>query len=92
MVRQYATLLGGAFALLSEQKNEATGAGSLRAAAWRLFAYVTLFSDIEQSSNLGTNMALIGLMAAAGTPLTIGGGLSISRWRLWWVLPASSSR
>jgi ribose transport system permease protein len=36
------------------------------------------FLTLSNLSNIGTNMAFIGLMAAAGTPLIIGGGLDLS--------------
>jgi ribose transport system permease protein len=36
------------------------------------------FLTVSNLSNIGTNMAFIGLMAAAGTPLIIGGGLDLS--------------
>ncbi|MFS8148901.1 ABC transporter permease [Rhizobium sp. BR 249] len=36
------------------------------------------FLTISNLANIGTNMAFIGLMAAAGTPLIIGGGLDLS--------------
>jgi ribose transport system permease protein len=36
------------------------------------------FLSLSNISNIGTNMAFIGLMAAAGTPLIIGGGLDLS--------------
>jgi ribose transport system permease protein len=36
------------------------------------------FLSLSNLSTIGTNMAFIGLMAAAGTPLIIGGGLDLS--------------
>ncbi|MGO6672110.1 ABC transporter permease [Rhizobium leguminosarum] len=36
------------------------------------------FLSVSNLANIGTNMAFIGLMAAAGTPLIIGGGLDLS--------------
>lgn len=36
------------------------------------------FLTVSNLANIGTNMAFIGLMAAAGTPLIIGGGLDLS--------------
>ncbi|MGO7623893.1 hypothetical protein ACC687_37455, partial [Rhizobium ruizarguesonis] len=36
------------------------------------------FLTLSNLSNIGTNMAFIGLMTAAGTPLIIGGGLDLS--------------
>lgn len=36
------------------------------------------FLTLSNLSSIGTNMAFIGLMAAAGTPLIIGGGLDLS--------------
>jgi ribose transport system permease protein len=47
----------------------------LLAAFSLLSPYFLTFSNL---ANIGTNMAFIGLMAAAGTPLIIGGGLDLS--------------